>query len=740
MADPMWKTHLVPKFATVTESIYVTGTLLDKLVQYGLINIRQRGRIDLAGIESDKAAKLFEILITRPPTSFETFCQALDETEHEHLAKILRDEKHLERQDSTVQPETRLCHESVFLNGSIYLFGGWNFSTYLSRNLIWRFKVLKREWRRFVVQGRKIPPPCIKAQCVTMNQRIFSYGGKKESGDRLGIVYCLDPTEMKWSEVSPHEEENKPANRFACCLCAISRSKMVMFGGNTGNVSRDQLQYEACKDEDDWSDEIFEFQLDGNDEGAWSDLKLSGYRPNPLQDAAMIPIDQHRLFLYGIDSKNATHSLVINLIAQAWVIITFDVIPSPRKGHSLCDFVIEGLEGKLLGLLTGGHLIPGKSDYVYLFDYESLMAYQIDEPNASIVDHTSHSVQSEGQKTIVFLCGGPGPILTFFQFDSRSKSYIELRSSMILDEMQSAARQKPDEERADSRPPFDKNTFMRQDLESCQKEVDEIQRCFQQCNDVIDPLRQKLLLSQSKADELDRLLQEKNRENLTLSQKLSDQQSDQAKISTLTLELGKTQRHLRIHVEEISTLREELDNAQRSLQNKNEENATLRNELSSARERLPVGSHVSQTERSRNEVTNTLTNRLISYGNLLLLLAFLTAYVVFYIGDTKTSSSTNSSPLSFYDARWNDFSWIICEAGFSKWQDIGYWLGYDWQSLQAISERGQGSKIHCRFLLAKYVEKNGDSREMRKRVVKACDDVHIGGRLKDIVKGKGYSI
>ena len=59
------------------------------------------------------------------------------------------------------------------------------------------------------------------------------------------------------------------------------------------------------------------------------------------------------------------------------MIITFDVIPSPRKGHSLCELVIEGLEGKQLGLLTGGHLIPGKSDYVYLFDYESLMAYQV---------------------------------------------------------------------------------------------------------------------------------------------------------------------------------------------------------------------------------------------------------------------------------------------------------------------------------------------------------------------------
>ena len=104
------------------------------------------------------------------------------------------------------------------------------------------------------------------------------------------------------------------------------------------------------------------------------------------------------------------------------------------------------------------------------------------------------------------------------------------------------------------------------------------------------------------------------------------------------------------------------------------------------------------------------------------------------------SSSVNSSLVSFYDAPSNDFSLIICEAGSGSWKDLAYRLGYDWQSLQGISERGQGSKDYCLSLLAKYFEKNGDSKEMRERVVKACDDVHIGGRLKDIVKGKGYSI
>ena len=135
-----------------------------------------------------------------------------------------------------------------------------------------------------------------------------------------------------------------------------------------------------------------------------------------------------------------------------------------------------------------------------------------------------------------------------------------------------------------------------------------------------------------------------------------------------------------------------------------------------------------------------MSRRFVEPYHVFLLLSILAIFGGIYFGYPQTPSSTKSFPVSFYDARWSDFSWIICEAGLSKWQDMGYRLGYDWHSLQVIRESGQGSKDHCQSLLAKYFEKNGDSKAMRERVVKACDDVHIGGRLKDIVKGKGYSI
>ena len=88
--DPKWKTHLVPNTATVTEGIFVKGALLDQLVSYELIDMDQRARIDLVGIESDQATELFKVLRKRPPGSFDKFCQALDETSQGHLAKILQ--------------------------------------------------------------------------------------------------------------------------------------------------------------------------------------------------------------------------------------------------------------------------------------------------------------------------------------------------------------------------------------------------------------------------------------------------------------------------------------------------------------------------------------------------------------------------------------------------------------------------------------------------------------------------
>ena len=105
-----------------------------------------------------------------------------------------------------------------------------------------------------------------------------------------------------------------------------------------------------------------------------------------------------------------------------------------------------------------------------------------------------------------------------------------------------------------------------------------------------------------------------------------------------------------------------------------------------------------------------------------------------------STSEITQSVVSLYDAHWNDFVRIICEAGSNEWEDIGDCLRYEWHFRQSILEKGQGSKNNCRSLLEKYAEENGKSRAVREKVIGACRDIRIGGRLKEIAAQHGFLI
>ena len=120
---------------------------------------------------------------------------------------------------------------------------------------------------------------------------------------------------------------------------------------------------------------------------------------------------------------------------------------------------------------------------------------------------------------------------------------------------------------------------------------------------------------------------------------------------------------------------------------------------------------------------------------------FSVVFVIFaslYFAKTL-SSGENTVADSFYGAPWNDFSRIVCEAGFSNWHDIGDRLGFDWETLQSIRESNRESINQCRSLLEKYAKENGYSkRNTRHKIVDACTAVRIGGRLEELVTENGY--
>ena len=60
------------------------------------------------------------------------------------------------------------------------------------------------------------------------------------------------------------------------------------------------------------------------------------------------------------------------------MIIDFDVKPSLRHGHTICQLVKEELEGRSVCLLVGGRMLnETSSDYVYVLDCDNSKAYQV---------------------------------------------------------------------------------------------------------------------------------------------------------------------------------------------------------------------------------------------------------------------------------------------------------------------------------------------------------------------------
>jgi hypothetical protein len=92
MADPKWEKHLPPVYKILVEGVRVSGTLLNYLVQDGLLTLAERSQVDNVqpNTEEKKAHEMVELLRKKPPGSFDTFCLVLEKVNYEQLADALR--------------------------------------------------------------------------------------------------------------------------------------------------------------------------------------------------------------------------------------------------------------------------------------------------------------------------------------------------------------------------------------------------------------------------------------------------------------------------------------------------------------------------------------------------------------------------------------------------------------------------------------------------------------------------
>ncbi|XP_065840570.1 uncharacterized protein [Oscarella lobularis] len=515
------------------------------------------------------------------------------------LRQILRKNDSSDGDSQTIAPEKRVSHECALVDDHLHLFGGFDGSNFVPRNEIFVTNVRRAEkkWIRRLTRGRTIPPPCDGARCVVIQKMIYSYGGRTDKRRFLGIVYCLDPKKMKWIEVATPIGGKKPHERSLCCLCSIG-SRMIMFGGGSEKkIPLDQLQSGATQDKCGWSNDIYEFRLEeGNEKGMWLDLELGGTRPKPLVAAAMATIDEHRALLHGRDVEEESHSILIDLNRKLWTIIEFNVKPSPRHRHAICQLVTED---ESICLLVGGRMVDEtNSDYVYVLDCDNSKAYQmdVDQQLGKVTWHTCHCVQNEDKTIDVIVCGGVNwdwtfrPILSCFCLDVKNEPYMKIKREILSSRRASV--------RAATSSPRLSLPSDREGVEMMQRELEHLRRRCSELTEEKSSIRNELASAERQIAQM--------REELTSSHRLVERKEGQLAqirrdLASVQREASFAQRRLEQEKDQqIASIRGELATSQRLAQGKDGVIARIRGELD-----VSV-THCRTLEASCNEMRRTL--------------------------------------------------------------------------------------------------------------------------------------
>ena len=225
--------------------------------------------------------------------------------------------------------EPRCDLECVALNDRVYLWGGTSpdGAEFYSRNQIYVYSLTAGTWEQFLASG-EVPPPCCRARCEVIGDTIFTYGGKLADGSRSMEMYRLHSDTLIWSKQAIDRTSEKPFGRSSCCFVALPPEKLLLFGGYGPDPGLEIQQGATWIPESEYefgfNNELYLFTISGTvfsvehactwyyvDEigSKWESIDIVGTRPEPCCSAAMAPIDDHRVLLYGGHGSRTFHDL-----------------------------------------------------------------------------------------------------------------------------------------------------------------------------------------------------------------------------------------------------------------------------------------------------------------------------------------------------------------------------------------------------------------------------------------------
>ena len=191
-------------------------------------------------------------------------------------------------------PDPRGAHSASLLENKVYVFGGYGGYGYSRRDFNDLNVLDIKSWTWTKVDTSSCPSPRSGHQSIVMDGKLFVLGGWNAS-EQFSDVHCLNFDTMSWDRIDDICGSSWGPSRWnftAISVKAVPKSKAFIFGGNSGDYGSNSLQGHFLND-------LIVLE-NSNDVFSWTKPTVVGTTPIPRASTQMVyQPETSRLILFG---------------------------------------------------------------------------------------------------------------------------------------------------------------------------------------------------------------------------------------------------------------------------------------------------------------------------------------------------------------------------------------------------------------------------------------------------------
>jgi len=246
-------------------------------------------------------------------------------------------------------PPPRQSHGATRVGNKLLIMGGHqiNDDRFQRQDDIWTFDTVTQVFERLQPMDNNGPPPLSRHRIVSLDDKIYSFGGILQDKKKLNSVFKFDPVTLQWEELSV--KGKIPQERCDSVVVAYHR-KLIVFGGSVQDLV--------------FPSDLHVFDIDTQE---WTQPPVQGDVP-PARIGCTGVVVGDVMYLYGGGDYDKNQQKYKTLFTEIWALdlVKFEWSRVPTVGEvpTISDFLNVFVIGNHLVIEGGWYSEPYAFDTV----------------------------------------------------------------------------------------------------------------------------------------------------------------------------------------------------------------------------------------------------------------------------------------------------------------------------------------------------------------------------------------